>query len=357
MQKYLTDLEAGDRDRKLEAIEIIGHEGGPETVDPLFDHLEREADRSIKERILLALENLLPRVNFVSIERMLRSHDPFIRNGGVEILKKQGNNALECLAALSRDNDKDVRKFAIDALVGNTTEEAREILRERFSDQDINIVSTAIEYLGAMKDEKSIDPIEILLLNSDTPLLQCTALEALAKIGISHHYEQIVDRLGNNEDPLLRYSLLKFIGNSAPAQTVFAYIEKVIDQGGELYAKEIVDAVEATIRRSPDAELNSRLQTYLKRLLENTDSGSTRYELARMLSQVDNQNLVDSARMELDDEDIMIVLAAVEILGAHGDETDIGKLEELAEKFAEDSMLEAIGDAVEQISARCGAEL
>jgi HEAT repeat protein len=353
METYLTDLEATDRDKKLEAIDIIGHKGGQETVDPLFDHLEREADRSIKERILLALENLLPRTNFISISRMLRSHDPFIRNGGVKILKKKGDNALECLTILSRDNDKDVRKFAIDALIDNSSEQAREILRERFSDQDINIVSTAIEYLGAMKDEKSIDPIEILLLNSDIPLLQCTALEALAKIGISHRYEQIVAKLDNNDDPLLRYSLLKFMGNSAPAATVFAYIEKVIDQGGELYAKEIVDAVEATIRRSPEAVLNSRLQTYLKRLQENTDSGSTRYELSRMLSQVDNRNLIDSARMEINDDDIMVVLAAVEIIGAHGNEDDLDRLEALAEKFEDNSMLEAIGDAVEQISSRC----
>ncbi len=352
MEKYLTDLESADRNKRLEAIDFIGRNGGPETVDPLFDHLERETDRSIKERILLALESLLPRVNFISIERMLRSHDPFIRNGGVEILKKQDDNALECLARLSRDNDKDVRKFAIDALVGNSTEEARKILRERLSDQDINIVSTAIEYLGNLKDEKSVDSIEILLLDSDTPLLKCTALEALAKIGVSHRYDQVVEQLGASDDPLLRYSLLKFMGNSAPAKTVFAYVEKVIDQGGELYAKEIVDAVEAVSRRFPDTVINSGLQTYLNQLMENTASSSTRYELGRMLSRVDNRNIVDSARMELDNEDMMIVLSAVEILGKHGNTDDLDKLEELAEKSDDDSILEAIGDAVEQISER-----
>ncbi len=352
MKNYLKDLEAEDRDRKLEAIDLIGHKGGPETVDPLFDHLERENDRSIKERILLALENLLPRVNFISIERMLRSQDAFIRNGGVEILKKQDGKALDCLARLSRDDNKDVRKFAIDALIGNTSEEAGKILRERFSDKDINIVSTAIEYLGSLKDEKSVDPIEQLLLNSEIPLLQCTALEALAKIGTSHRYEEIIAGLGHNDDPLLRYSLLKFMGNSAPAQTVFAYIEKVIDQGGELYAKEIVDAAESVIHRYPDAGLSSRVQDYLVRLLEDVDSGSTRYELSRMLSRTDNKNIVDSARMDLDDDDIMVVLAAVETIGAQGDESDLDKLEELADKFDDDAMLEVIGDAVEQISAR-----
>ena len=347
------NLQSNEREIRLDAINIIGKSGNPDDVDPLLDHMERETDQSVKERIILALETLLPATGFKSVERMLRSHDAFIRNAGVEILKKQDNTILDRLLELSRDGDKDVRKLAIDAAIAYRGVKVVEIIKERFSDPDINIVCTAVEYLGNMKAENGVNEIGVLLITSDNPFLICTALEALANIGFTTHMEQIMDKFRDNSDPLLRYSFIKFMGRCADPNVFADYLDKALEGDGASYAREIIDAVEMIAERFPEAMSEKNLQESIVKLSKGINVGPLKYELSGLISRFFGDRMLRQAREDISANDLMTVLAAIEILGEYGSEEDMDLMENIIEKFADDVIEEAVSDAIGLIARRC----
>lgn len=351
-KKILEGLESNDPEDRINAIAFLGRSDDAAYVDPLIDHLERESDRSLRERIILALGDFLPRVGFRSVERMLRSHDAFIRNAGVDILRKQDKGVLPKLAELSRDKDKDVRKLAIDAAEAYRDRQVVAILKERFSDSDINVVCTAVEYLGKMEAKEAVSEIDLLLLTSENSLLSCTALEALASIGHSEHIEEIKEKFLKNKDPLLRYSFIKFMGRCASIEIFAEYIENLISSDGAVYARETIDSVEMFLKRFPEVSSHEGIKNSLMKLFDLVPVGEVRYELSYLLSIFSSDDMLKTARKDIQASDIMSLLAAIEILGKFGVEDDLESLESVCERVNDENVEEAANDAIGRIAKR-----
>ena len=346
------DLESNDRQKRLEVIEKIHQQRDISVLDVLIDHLEREGERVIKEKIAMVLDDLLPEASAESIGRMIRSEDAFTRNCVVETMKMATDIVIPILGELSTDNNQDVRKFAIDALINRDTPEVHRILRERLSDDDPNVVYTAVDYLGNLRDPKARGAIELLALNTDNnPMLFCTCLESLAKIGTAACNQDLIAHCNNiGSEPLFRYSILKYMGCCASYEAVENYILDLAGQSGELFAKEIVDTMEAVCHREADIKISAQLKEVLRRLMTSIGASENKYELAKLLA--DNINIEEtraSARLDLTSSDPMILLAALEIIGKYGEEEDLDRLDELAEQTDSDEVLELIGDAAENI--------
>ncbi len=356
------DLESNDRQKRLAVIEQIHEERDLSVLDVLVEHLEREGERVIKEKIAMVLDDLLPNTECSkTIGYMIRSEDTFTRNCVVETMKMATDIVIPLLGELSRDDNCDVRKFAIDALINRDTPEVRRILRERLSDDDPNVVYTAVDYLGNLRDSEATSSIELLALNTgDNPMLFCTCMESLAKIGNAGASQDLITHCNNiGSEPLFRYSILKYMGCCASYEAVERYIIDLAAQSGEIFAKEIVDTMEAVCRREPGLKISALLKEVLRRLMISVEAGENKYELSKMLA--DNIDIAEarvSARLDLASSDSMILLAALEILGKYGEEQDLDRLDELAEQTNSDEVLELIGDAVESImKAQGGASL
>jgi len=344
-------IKNGNYEEKIEALNKIKDSDDYELISDLIDLLEGIKDRALKERILIVLNYMIPKSDFKCVEKMFRSPDPFVRNGVVEIIKKSNLPLVNFLKNLAEDEDRDVRKFVIDALSRERSEEVLEIIRNRLNDSDINIVYTAIEYLGNFKDEKSVDKIESILMSSDNMMVICSALEALSKINKTNKKDMILDRFKNDSNPMIIFSVLKYLSSFGTKEDL-DYIEYILEKHGMIYLKEIIDCIEGIIINNDLNSLPESLKVKLELIAEESNNPVNRYEIMKLIARITKGNSLEIARKMLEDENDMIKLGGVEILADIGDESDIERLEELAENTESDELLEAIGDAVMKIDER-----
>ncbi len=356
LNESLDVLVNGNKEEKKEALRELSDnlsKLGKSELDALIDVLEKESSRATKERIYLLLQELIPKTGFDALEKMLRSDDPFTRNAAVEIIKSSPGSPTAYIKWLARDGNKDVRKFAIDAISSEKSPEAVAIIRERLNDEEINIVTTAVEYLGNVEDTESASEIETLLLNIENRFLQCTCLEALSKIGYSPKSDKIIEKFAHESDPLIYFSYLRYVaefGEERDLERVQALMEKFPG----LLEREALDAMEKIISRHGVKKLPEGVRNTLENIISSTNDSNRKYQALKMLSQVDGRKFLVKAREMLRSDDEMLKLSAIEILADFGDEKDIELLENIAEDTEDDEILEALGDAVSKIQERVG---
>lgn len=325
-------------------------------IDPLVGAMEQERFPAVKDRILLVLDRLVPLSEYRNVDRMLRSPDPKVRNGIVEIIRRSEIPIIRFLEKLAEDEDKDVRKFVIDSLSGEKSDDAIAIIRRRLTDSDINIVYTAVEYLGNFKDPEAVDRIEDILVTGDNLMVICSGLEALAKIGRSPRKDTILDRFMTGEvNPMVNFPLLKYLGTFGEERH-FEYIENLLTGSPGVYTKEVVDAVERIMTHHNLERLPDTLRELLETLSRDTGNTTDQYAINKLLSQgaEDTADQLRKAREMLLGADEMAQLGAIELLADIGEAEDIGRLEAFAEDTENDDFLEAIGDAVQRIEERSG---
>ncbi len=348
-------LETGSEEEKSTILESLGRVDDTSLVLPLVDVLEKEKSRALRERLLMVLDRLVPLSQFRDVDRMLRSPDPQVRNGVVEIIKRSDIPIIRFLEKLGDDPDKDVRKFVIDALSQEKSPQAMALIRNHLKDDDINIRYTAAEHLGGFGDRDSAPLIEDMLLDSHHLMVTCACLEALAKIGASPRKEEILEKFtGGRADSLMVFPLLKYIGAFGSAE-YFPFIERILDNYPEIYTKEIIDAVEGIMKVDEEGNLPPELADKLETLGNSLDNIIDKYAIIKLLTRKGGESPAEKLRKiraMLDEPDEMIRLAAVELLADIGEEEDIQRLEDLAEHTESDELLEAVGDAVMKIEDR-----
>lgn len=358
-EKFFEIMAKGKEAEKSEILETFRETEDISLMAPLVDFMEKEKSAAVRERILLLLNHLIPMSGYRSreVDRMLRSPDPGVRNGIVEIIKRSDIPIIRFLDKLSEDPDKDVRKFVIDSLSQEKSDGAIEIIRNRLEDPDINIVYTAIEYLGNFKDRDGVEKIESILLTADNLMVICAALEALAKIKHSPRKKEILERfMTRQSSPMVKFPLLKYLG-AFGTETAFAFIEDLMDTSPGIFTKEIIDAVDGIITTIDCKALPPTLRMLLESMLEQTSNNTDKYAILKLLAKVGGGDSTAATELEkiremLDDHSDMVKLCAIEILADIGGAEDIGRLEQIAEHTDSDELLEAIGDAVMKIEDR-----
>ena len=103
----------GTFQEKYTLLEEIWEERDVSMVCPLADVLEMEKSRAVKKRILTVLNRLVLLSGFrdmnvdIDFNRMLRSADPFVRDGIVEIIRNSEMPA--CVNKISKKLKKHLR--------------------------------------------------------------------------------------------------------------------------------------------------------------------------------------------------------------------------------------------------------
>ncbi len=345
-------FDSGDNERKREILSEIPSEPAEGLAECLVAFLNSETDRAVKTRIMLLFEHLLVDGDIKVLDAMLRSNDPFVRNGAIDLIKRINRDWHPFLQNLADDEDKDIRKFIIDSLTNDDSSKARQILRNALSDSDVNIVYTAIEQLGGIRDLESAAMIEQILFESSHPMVLCSAMEALAKIGVCERKVQIIERFINHSDSLFFFPLIKFIARFGDERQ-FAFLEKLLDTEWTTYSKEIVDALTGIVRNKQLNDLPQSLLQKLERKAIESSNTSNRYAIMQLISNLDSANSLERARIMLNDPNPMVKLCGIEIMAEKGGEKEIFLLDKVAEEFDHnDELLEAIGDAVYKIDKR-----
>ncbi len=349
-KETLRVLRVGSPENKLALLDELQKTADGSMVEPLVEILEAERNRAVKERVFLVLSRALPEGHFASIDRLLRSADPFVRNGAVEIIKRNDIPLIQFFEKLAEDENKDVRKFVIDALSQERTPKSIDIIRRRLTDPDVNIVYTAIEYLGNFRDRDSVGAIEEALFATDRTMVICAALEALAKIGVSNRRAEVMAKFSPSTDTLLIFSMLKYLESFGTVDDI-AYIESMLVDKVGTCLKEMIDALDGILGRT-QTDVPVSLREQFARVLDLGINQVDRYAINKLLARGEGGDSLERARKQLEEEDVMARLSAVEIIAEKGDADDIPRLEEIAGETDSDELLEAIGDAVMKIRDR-----
>jgi len=350
IEDYINDLNSEEERKRAFAAEDIAYEGLNEGIGPLVDRLQIEDSRFVKEAIVNALKAMNGTELVTSVIPLLRCDDAFIRNAGIDILAVQGENSYEPIRLLIFDPDKDIRKFAIDVLLQVGNKSAQDLIAETLDDADINIVITAVEYLGRLESRDHTARINTLLKNTPNLLLRCTCLETLAVIGDKESVACVSEVYPHSHliSPMELYSYLKFIACKGTEQDL-PFIVTLMKDKGQLMHKEIINALEGILYRSHRDKLDDDLLAALKDYINSGINDINKYELLVLLGAFINED-VFPLLVEHTNSDIKLVRqGAVEGLGRYGKEDARPVLVKLKGLVEDDEILEAIERSLEII--------
>lgn len=181
--EYVEKLDCSDEAERLYAVEDIGYLNDPEGVPVLLERLGTEPSRQVRDVIFQALIRIDADSAIEGCISLFCSEDPQIRNQAVDVLRHKAARAITFLNIAMRTGDKHTRKLVLDVLNGIQVQDADEIYDAALSDNDLNVVITAVENLGRIRAEGFRRRIEDLLEAGSHPMLIAACLDALVGIG------------------------------------------------------------------------------------------------------------------------------------------------------------------------------
>jgi HEAT repeat protein len=284
LKEYAEQLSATDQAERIYAAEDIGYLNDADGVPILLDRLGKESSRAVRDVIFQALIRIDADAAIEGSIQLLGSEDPQIRNQAVDVLRSKVVQSIPFLSLAMRNGDKNIRKLVLDVLSGNRAGGTEGIYSAALSDQDQNVVITAVENLGKIRAEEFRIQIEDLLQPGAHPMLISACLETLAGIGNELSMASIrvcIHKLTALPDFQFA-SYLKAISTLGSAQE-FAEVEGLLAVCGAHFRPAILSTLVAIHPRCPSIDLSESLISELRMIVESRDPPQCRYQAVRVL--------------------------------------------------------------------------
>ena len=244
------------------------------------------------------------------------------RGAAKEALMNIGNRAVEPTIAALNDEDKSVRRFAVEVLGKMKDPRAVEPLIVLLNDEIEKVRMKAVEVLGEFKDPRAVEPlirvlndesvkvrmlaaevlgemgdpraVEFLIssLRDEKPEVRVKAVEALAKIGHPSALEFLTVVLGD-EKPEVRLKVVEIFGEMKDPRAVVPLIETLEDKSNKVRV-----AAATALGQMKDPRAVETLIFWLK-----TKSPSFREAVIGALGEYDDTRTIELLIAVLDDED------------------------------------------------------
>jgi HEAT repeat protein len=159
----------------------------PDASAALIEQLLREDDVSVREIILTTLTKLGDEEAVAGLVNCLRSEDASLRNEAIEAMKLLPDEVAPIMGQLLKDDDPDVRIFAVNVLESLRHEQVEEWLNEVIeNDAHVNVCATAVDLLGEVGTSYSWDALKKLKVRfPDEPYIRFATDLALKRISAS----------------------------------------------------------------------------------------------------------------------------------------------------------------------------
>ena len=348
IQTLIERLNSEDEKERAFAAEDIGYDNLTPAIEALVQRLQIEPSRYVQEVITNALKSMKAADLTEKVIPLLYSDDAFIRNAGIDILSYQGEQAIIGLQRLLHSSDKDVRKFALDTIFQINNQYTPDMVAEALEDPEINIVITAVEYLGRLEASAHIERIHHIFTTTDNLLLRCTCLETMAVIGNPDTVKVVAslypDPVSINELEL--YSLVKFIGHQG-SEKHLPLIISLMAEKGDIMTKEIINAVDSILRRTGRNELPAELMSALAAYIATDINDINKYELLVLLARYTNEAVFSLLMDYASSTNHLVCLGAVEGLGIYNNPEALPYLEKLRDQIDNIDILEALERSIE----------
>ena len=334
---------------RMQAAENLDGACDSRTVAALASRLSVESSRAVMEAIFRSLGRIRGNEVLRTMIDFIGSDDAFIRNEAVRVLGTFGSMAIPALVCAAGSKNCDVRKFALDAIATIDSGRKEDIYRSFLDDADINLVATAVEYIGRDGIASLRERVEAVLKTANHPMLVAVCVETLGQIGNADSLETIFRKL--RCEGMLEFHTPGFVRAIGQVGT-HAHLDLLCRLIAQLPAAMIesgFDAIEAIGRRVPLLVAPAELfVTVAGAIAENPDP-LMRYRGARTLGAFTDDKSRSLLRQYLESSDKMVRLAAVETI-AHWEPSEAKDLLSRRQSVETDEdVLDAIQDSVNQL--------
>jgi HEAT repeat protein len=262
MDNLLRGLHDSDETERLYAVQDLAETENPDVALHLLDRLVIEESRAIRDAIVFGLKTISCSRVYDALFGLFCSPDAYLRNAAVVILGSQGDDAVGFLASNLDHSNREVRKLTLDALFQIGSPDAVLAVRACLYDRAPNVQITAVEYLGRLQDEASMDEMLEIFQKSPEPMLRTSILESLSLMGAGTPIRKALNILAphgdfSGMDPIYIPQAINLAAKAGNPEDLSAVIDSVEEMS--VYADDIMRALEQAKRRHPDLLLNDGL--------------------------------------------------------------------------------------------------
>ncbi len=214
-QELLNGLRNPDEAERIYAVEDVIALKAEELYPSLISHLYNEESRLVRELIVEGLKVLDIYDHFGKIAKYFESTDAYVRNCAIEIFGSKGEEAVAFLTSIMDHENKEVRKLILDSLVATSSKYSIPALRAALRDKaPPNVMLTAVEYLGKIYDEESLQDVMEIFESTQEPMVRSACLETLCIMGNVASVDRVLAVLGRGGgmDGFYKPSVIRLVG-------------------------------------------------------------------------------------------------------------------------------------------------
>ncbi|MEM5790057.1 MAG: HEAT repeat domain-containing protein [Syntrophobacteraceae bacterium] len=255
-------LASSDEAERLYAVQDLAEMRDPDSVNPLVQTLVAEESRVIRDAIVFGLRNMPCFKAYDSLFDLFCSSDAYLRNAAITIFGSREDGATAFLASHLDHSDREVRKLIIDALFQIGSSDAVLAIRACLHDTAPNVQITAVEYLGRLCDEASLEEMLEIFNAKSEPMLRTSLLESFSLMGDSAPFPEVLAVLAPDDDfsridPVYIPQILDLacrVGSPEQLRRLINSIEET-----SVYADDIMRAVSHAKSRHKDLFLSEEI--------------------------------------------------------------------------------------------------
>lgn len=156
----------------------------PDASTVLLERLENEETVEVRQAIFTSLINIGDSVAVAGLVECLRSDDAALRNEAIEAMKQLPDEVSPVIRKLLKDDDPDVRIFAVNILEALRHPDVEKWLVEVIeTDLHVNVCATAVDLLAEVGTEKALNSLNQLKARfSSEPYIQFAVNVAIERI-------------------------------------------------------------------------------------------------------------------------------------------------------------------------------
>ena len=342
VDSLLVLLDDPDIEMQRKIVDTLGEIGNNQAIDPLVKRLNRP---ELRREAIQALTNFRAEQVVEPLIGLLDDPDIEVQCKAVDALGKIGGN--QAIDALVKTLDRpELRREAIQTLTNIRTKQVVETLIGLLDDPDIEVQRKAVDALGKIGDNRSIDA---LVKTLDRPELRWDAIQALTNIRSEQVVEPLIGLLDDPDIEVQRKAVdaLGRIRNNRAIEALLEIVNRpeirreIIQALRRNKAKRVVGCLVGLLDR-PDIEVqrkaidvlgeigNVRAIDALFKLLERP---LLRQKAIQALGKTKDSHIITSLVGLLDDPGMEDIRSSIiHALGEIGGEQGISALTELLER-------------------------
>lgn len=265
----LSALNNEDEAERIYAVEDVLALKDRKLYPIIINHIEGEDSRLVRELIVEALKVLDVSDHYPEIATYFESTDAYIRNCAIEIFGSKGEDAVPFLTSIMDNEDKEVRKLILDSLVATSSKYSIPALRAALNDKAANVMITAVEYLGKIYDEDSLNDVLEIFVKTDEPMVRSACLETLTLMGSPDVVDTVLQTLGHaGVEGFYKPSVIRLVGEKG-GERHLEFLLSFLNNKNTMYFREISNGILKIVSREKIETLEESHTKFILNSLKN----------------------------------------------------------------------------------------